>query len=87
VTVVDFMELLTSSTVDPGLGVRMYMPMQKIGSAGDSVVADTWAASGPVLAYVEEGIYPRIFISMSLGGNVLFTQGSIAGYLVDIHGN
>jgi hypothetical protein len=86
-TVVDFMELQSSSTADPGFAVRMYMPMQKIGNAGDSVVADTWAASGPVLAYVEEGSYARLFISMSAGGNVFFTQGSIAGYLVDIDGN
>jgi hypothetical protein len=86
-TVVDFMELSTSSTADPGFAVRMYLPMQKIGSAGDSVVADTWAASGPVLAYVEEGINARLFISMSVGGNVVFTQGSITGYLVDIDGN
>jgi hypothetical protein len=86
-TVVDFMQLSTSSTVDPGFAVRMYLPMQKIGNAGDSVLADTWSASGPVLAYVEEGISAGMTISMSVGGNVIFTQGSITGYLVDIDGN
>jgi hypothetical protein len=86
-TVVDFMQLSTTSTVDPGFAVRMYLPMQKIGSAGDGVIADTWAASGPVLAYVEEESGAGMTISMSVGGNIVFTQGSITGYLVDIDGN
>jgi hypothetical protein len=81
-TIFDFAELLTANTVDTRFGARNTFPMARIGTAGDSVVADTWGVNAPVLAFVIAGSYPRVTMTQRNKGDTFFAQVTIAGYLI-----
>jgi hypothetical protein len=81
-TIVDFAELVASNTVETDLGARYVFPMTRIGQAGASVIADTYAVNAPVLAFVNAGQFARLTLAQRTQGDVSFAQGTISGYLV-----
>jgi hypothetical protein len=77
------LELVASNTQDPELGTRFSWGFSKIGNAGATVAADTYAAGGQVLGFVRPGSKARLTLMTRDGGATLaFTQGTISGYLV-----
>lgn len=80
-TVFDHAELITSDTED-NTGARNYFALPRIGKAGSSVVADSYGFSQSVLAFVSAGQEPRLTLMTSVGGSMLFSQGTISGYLI-----
>lgn len=84
-TVVDFAQLVTSDTEEPGIGARNYFPMTRIGQAGVSVIYDSWATNAPVRAYVRQGEAPSISSYSSVGGGFAFATATIAGYVIDFN--
>lgn len=79
----DFAELVGSNTENPAIGTRFIFPMARIGLAGSSVVADTYGVNAPVLAFVREGQQPRLTLATHVAGPILFSQGTISGYMID----
>jgi hypothetical protein len=81
----DQLELVTSNTQDPNIGVRVTMGYARIGLAGSSVISDTYGAGGPILAFARAGTAPRATVSTRDGGansGFVFTQVTISGYLI-----
>jgi hypothetical protein len=84
VTIPEVAELVTSNPDNPSTGVRNYFGMNRIGIAGASISADTWSMNHPVLAYVVAGQAARLTINLRNTGNVLFSQATISGVMVNI---
>jgi hypothetical protein len=55
---------------------------ERLGS-GSSVVSDTYGANVSLLAFVRAGQAARLTLSTHVSGDVLFSQGSISGYLIN----
>lgn len=78
-----FAELVTSNTEDATIGVRTIFGLTRVGLAGASVVVDTYAANGQLLAFVRTGQSPRVTVLSNTAGGFAFAQATLSGYLID----
>jgi hypothetical protein len=83
-TIVEVAELVTSNPESPSTGVSNYFGMNRIGVAGTAIGADTWSMNRPVLAYVVATQSASLTINLRHPGNVLFSEATISGVIVDI---
>ena len=79
----DFAELVANNTENPGFGARFIFPMARIGLAGSSVIADTYAMNSSVLAFVRPGSSARLTFQTHVAGATFFAQGTISGHLIN----
>jgi len=82
-TVVEIAELVASTPSNTSVGVRFHFGMSRTGVAGEAIPFDSWTMSQPVLAYVVAGQLARMTINMRNPGEILFSQASLSGVMVD----